>query len=220
MVQVGFLLCMVLGVTGKLAPFLLGYTDDPVRDEGNKISFRTGKTAIILHGLTGASILASFFIDIYSPRIGAGLRALIVTLHLFSFARIARPLKKKTTLMFFFHVSTWMIPLGLWTGFIFPQFRIATLHIIFLGGFSLMIFSFGMLIVLSHSRKAALLNGRLISMKIIGGFVLTAMVFRFLAEVISSKYMALIHSASGLWIVAALIWGGVTISKIIEGGNQ
>ncbi len=64
-----------------------------------------------------------------------------------------------------------LIGVGLWVGFLWPQFRIAALHIIFLGGFSLMIFSFGMLIVLSHSAKAALINSRLTPMKFIGSFV-------------------------------------------------
>jgi uncharacterized protein involved in response to NO len=140
-------------------------------------------------------------------------------LHMLTFARIARPLKKRTPLMFFFHISTWMIPLGLWIGFLWPSFRIAALHIVFIGGFSLMIFSFGMLIVLSHSAKAALLNSRLIPMRVIGAFVLLALVFRFFAEVVSSKYMLMIHMSSGLWVVAAIIWGSTTMPKIISGFN-
>ena len=82
-----------------------------------------------------------------------------------------------------------------------------------------MIFSFGLLIVLSHSAKAALLNTRLISMRVVGGFVLTAMIFRFIAEMISSQYVVLIHIASGLWVLAALLWAAMTIPKIIHGAN-
>jgi uncharacterized protein involved in response to NO len=219
MVQVGFLLCMVLGVTGKLAPFLLGYTDDPVADAGRQARFSSGKAALVFHGLTGSGLLASFFIDNVNPHIGAGLRAVLTTLHLVSFARIARPLKKKTTLMLFFHISTWMVPLGLWVAFLWPAFRIAALHIMFLVGFSLMIFSFGMLIVLSHSGKAAALNSRLIPMKATGTLVLVALISRFLAEVIPSQYRLLIHLSSGLWVLAALTWGCYTLPKIFRPGN-
>jgi uncharacterized protein involved in response to NO len=217
MVQVGFLLCMVLGVTGKLAPFLLGYTDDPQRDTQQRPGFGSGATALVLHGLTGAGLLASFFVDNLNPKVGAALRAVLVTVHMLAFARIGRPLKKKTTLMFFFHVSTWMVPLGLWVGLFWPSFRIAALHIVFIGGFSLMIFSFGMLIVLSHSAKAALINSRLIPMRAIGGLVLSALVLRFLAEVVPSEYMFMIHLSSGLWIIAALVWGAYTTPKILSG---
>jgi hypothetical protein len=219
MVQVGFLLCMVLGVTGKLAPFLLGYTEDPEQDDEKRLSFRTGKIAVVLHGLTGAALLGSFFVDNLNPKIGACVRAVVVTLHMLAFARIGRSLKKKTTLMFFFHISTWMVPLGLWIGFLWPSLRVAALHIVFIGGFGLMIFSFGMLIVLSHSAKAALLNSRLIPMKVIGTLVLTALVLRFLAEVASRKYMLMIHMSSGLWIAAALTWGVYTMPKILTGSN-
>ncbi len=216
MVQVGFMLCMVLGVTGKLAPFLFGYVDDPESEADRPSPLRTGKIAVALHGLTGAGILVSFFLDNLNPTIGAGLRAVLATMHLFTFARIGRPLRKKTTLMYFFYISTWMIPLGLWGGFFWPSFRIATLHVVFLGGFSLMIFSFGMLIVLSHSAKAALLNSRLIPMRVIGVSVLVALAFRLLAELVPSRYMLMIHMSSGLWVLAALIWGGVTLPKILS----
>lgn len=214
MMQVGFLLCMVLGITGKLAPFLLGYTDDPESGTENESGLRQGKTAVLIHGLTGAGLMLSFFLEPFSFRLGWGIRAALVTFHLLTFARIARPLKKKTTLMFLFHLSCWMIPLGLWIGFVWPNYRIASLHILFLGGFSLMIFSFGLLIVLSHSGKALLINSRLIPLKVVGSFVVCAMVLRFLAEVVAEKNILMIHMAAGFWLLAALVWGGYTFPKI------
>jgi uncharacterized protein involved in response to NO len=209
MVQVGFLLCMVLGVTGKLAPFLLGYVDDPEQSADSTSGLFRGKKVIVIHGLTGAAILVSFLIEAVSQKTAMGMRAVVVTAHLLSFARIARPLRKKTTLMVLFHISCWMIPLGLWVGFIWPNFRIAALHLLFIGGFSLMIFSFGTLIVLSHSLKAALINGRLVFLRVVGTFVLAAAIIRFLAETIPSRYAPFIHTSSGLWVLAALTWGVV-----------
>lgn len=215
MSQLGFLLCMVLGVTGKLAPFLLGYIDDPEQDSEKNPWFRERKNQVLIHGAAGAFLFLSFWVDGLSPKWGAGLRAVVVTLHLLFFARIARPLRKKTTLMFFFHLSCWMLPLGLWLAFLWPHFRIAALHVIFVGGFSLMIFSFGMLIVFSHSAKAALINTRLRPMKFIGVFVLGAVLLRFAAELVSARYLTLIHYSSGLWVVAALVWGVFVIPKML-----
>ena len=214
MVQVGFLLCMVLGITAKLAPFLTGYTDDPGCDEGRGRFCLPRSSEIITHGVTGALLLFSFFLEPYWPRLAFGLRATLATLHLLLFAKIGRPLRKKTATIVFFWISCWMIPLGFWLAFFLPQYRVAALHVVFIGGFSLMIFSFGMLVVLSHSGKAALLNGKLWALKTVGVMALLALGFRLSADFVPNGYMVFLHSASGFWIVGALIWLLYAIPKM------
>lgn len=202
MTQLGFLLCMVMGITGQLAPFLMGYTADP--EQGD--DFRKGRVAFVIHGLCGALLYASFWLIPWVERPAYLLRAVVVTVHLLLFARIARPVLKRTALIYFFTLSMWLIPVGLWTSALHPVYRIAALHFVFIGGFSLMIFSFGQLIILSHSQQAALLNGRLIPLKIVGSVVLAAMGMRVAADYFASAYMRLIHLSSGLWVLAALFW--------------
>lgn len=206
MVQIGFLLCMVLGITAKLAPFLMGYTAEPGCEDGVPRFVLPWKSEINLHGLIGAILLSTFFIEPSHPRIAMGLRALLSTLHLLLFAKIGRPLIKKTATIIFFWISCWMIPIGLWSAFLFPRYRIAALHIIFIGGFSLMIFSFGMLVVLSHSGKAMLLNGKLWALKFVGLMVFLALGFRLAADLVPEKYIIFLHSASGFWVVGAAVW--------------
>lgn len=202
MTQLGFLLCMVMGITGQLAPFLMGYTADP--EQGD--DFRKGPTAFLIHGICGALLYISFWMIPWMERPAYFLRAVVVTGHLLLFARITRPVRKKTALIYFFTLSMWMIPVGLWTAAFLPVYRIAALHFVFIGGFSLMIFSFGQLIVLSHSREAALLNGRLIPLKIVGSIVVAAALMRVSADFFGGAYMLLIHLSSGLWVLAALFW--------------
>lgn len=197
MIQLGFLLCMVMGITGQLAPFLMGYNADPETKSRNHPSW---------HAITGALLYMSFWMIPWMERPAYILRALVVTVHLLAFARIARPVLKKTALIYFFTLSMWMIVVGLWTAAALPAYRIAALHVVFIGGFSLMIFSFGQLIVLSHSQQAALLNGRLIPLKIVGSTVLLAMALRVSADFFSGTYMILIHLASGFWVLVAAFW--------------
>lgn len=214
MVQVGFLLCMVLGVTAKLAPFLMGYTAEPGCEDGFSIFHLPRKKEIVTHGLVGAAILGSFFLEPYSLRGAMGLRAIFSTVHLLWFAKIGRPLIKRTATIFLFWISCWMIPLGFWLAFLLPAYRVAALHVIFIGGFSLMIFSFGMLVVLSHSGKAALLNGKLWVLKTVGVLVLTALALRLSADFFPNKYMALLHAASGFWVLGAAVWLIYAIPKM------
>jgi uncharacterized protein involved in response to NO len=107
-----------------------------------------------------------------------------------------------------------MIPLGFWLAFLLPNYRVAALHVVFIGGFSLMIFSFGLLIVLSHSGRAKLLNGKLWTLKTVGGLALLALGFRIAADFIPERYMTFLHYASGLWVVAAVVWLIYAIPKM------
>lgn len=214
MVQVGFLLCMVLGVTAKLAPFLMGYTNDPGCEDGAKIFCLSRPSEIAVHGLSGFLIMASFFIEPMFQRVALGVRAAVVAVHLIWFAKIGRTLRKRTATIFFFWLSCWMIPLGLILMSLFPQYRVALLHVVFVGGFSLMIFSFGMLVVLSHSGKAALLNGKLWALKSVGIMAVIALGFRLLADFFPNRYMLFLHNASGFWVVAAVVWLLYAIPKM------
>jgi uncharacterized protein involved in response to NO len=184
----------------------MGYTGEPGCDEERATLIPKGAGAMWIHGGGGALLFASFWLIPVWERGALGLRAVVATAHLRLFARIARPVRKKTALIYFFTLSLWMIPAGLWLAFIVPRFRIAALHLVFIGGFSLMIFSFGQLVVLSHSRHAALLNGRLIPLKIVGVAVVLAALLRTTADFWSNAYMMLIHISSGLWVLAAGYW--------------
>jgi uncharacterized protein involved in response to NO len=154
----------------------------------------------------GILIAASFLIEPHHASWAAGLRAVTVLVHLNVFARIYRPPRKKTAYSFFFWIACWMVTLGLWAAFLWPDYRIAGLHLIFIGGFSLMIFSFGLLVILSHGADAELLNGRLIPLKIVGISILIAAALRYTADVDAWHYKIWIHAASGMWVVAAGFW--------------
>ena len=206
MIQVGFLLCMALGVTAKLAPFLMGYVAEPICEKGAFALRLIRSKELAAHATAGLLILASFFLAPFFPSVAMALRAMVVTAHLLLFARIGRPILKKTAVIFFFWISCWMIPLGLWVATLFPLYAVAGLHMTFIGGFSLMIFSFGMLVSFSHSGRAELLNGKLWSLKSVGTLIGLALGFRVAANVFPGHYVSFIHSASGFWVIGAALW--------------
>lgn len=204
MVQTGFLLCIVLGVTAKLAPFLLGHAEDPRAPPGPG-AVRLAE--VLPHGFTGALLLATFLAEPAAPSWMRAIRAAAATLHLVRFAGIARLPKKKSVTILLFWTACWMTPLGLWLAALFPARAVAFMHVTFIGGFSLMIFSFGLLVVLSHSGRAVLLNGPLWPLRIAGPLILGALALRVAADLVPAREIALLHSASGLWVLAAVIWG-------------
>jgi len=197
MLQLGFLLCLVLGIAGNLLPFLMGYSENRP----------TGSRAVLFHGLTGTLIFASFLVEAQSPKAAFWMRAFVASIHLLWFGRIGRKVKAKSIYVYFFWISCWMILAGLWSLALFPNYRLAGLHLIFISGFSLMIFSFGLMVVMSHAGKAIQLTRRLIPLQITGDCVLLAAVCRYIADVdVLRHYPFWIHLSSGFWLVAALIW--------------
>jgi uncharacterized protein involved in response to NO len=213
MVQLGFLLCAVLGVTGKLAPFLMGYGGlDPCDTPIERL--RNSPLSLVVHALTGLIIAASFVVEPTAPRAATAARALVVTAHMALFARFARLPARRETYRIFFSVSTWLVATGLCLEALFPIYRVAALHVTFIGGFSLMIFSFGSLVVLSHSARAADIAGPMRPLWWVGGAVLVAMVFRVSADLTSNRYMGLIHAASGTWVLAALGWLSYSLCRM------
>lgn len=202
----GYLLCLVLGIAGYLLPFLTGYAGDPSSDPEESPLRGLSASTLLLHGVTGLAILGSFFFPPSAAASGAYLRATAASVHFLTFGRLYRPLKKKAAHAIFFWTACWMMVLGLWATAIWPDLHIALEHILFIGGFSLLIFSFGTLVVVSHSAQAALLNSRLIVLKIVGGLTLAAMIFRVTADLDAWNYKRWIHFASGCWWLAAFIW--------------
>ena len=69
-----------------------------------------------------------------------------------------------------------------------------------------MIFSFGLLVVLTHGSEAQLLMGPLLPLKIVGATVLAAAGLRYAADMDAWHYQTWIHAASGAWVLAAGLW--------------
>jgi uncharacterized protein involved in response to NO len=214
MLQVGFLLCLVLGIAGYLAPFLTGYAGDPSCDPGVTPLRGINPVSVLFHSAAGALIATSFLYEAHRPAWATGVRAIVALMHLAIFGRIYRPLRKKTTYAFFFWIACWMVLAGLWAVYLWPDYRLAGLHLMFIGGFSLMIFSFGLMVILSHGAEAQLLMGPLLPLKIVGTAVLLAAAFRYAADVDGWRYKTWIHAASGTWVLAALLWLGYIFPKL------
>lgn len=196
MVQLGFLLCLVLAMTAFLTPFLTGYGDQ----QPQKISHKK------FHAIFGLGLLASFLIEPTVPRVASILRAGLVTTHMIVFGKLLQRNLKKAVYIRLFKISHYMIPLGLIVAALFPIYRIAALHITFIGGFSLMIFSFGSLVVLSHAAQAQLLNKPMKILWFVGISILMAMAIRVSADLFPIFYFKAIHYASGFWILGAATW--------------
>lgn len=207
MLQLGFLLSMVLGVGGYLAPFFMGYAADPSCSPKAGDGPACDSRLRLLHGLGGLMIAVSFFgVSVRWAQVGAIARACVAAGVFLLYSKITRAVRIKKPHVYLFVLSCWMVLAGLVVNAIWPDYRMAGLHLIFIGGFSLMIFAFGLLVILSHGEDGGLLATRLIPLQVIGALVVIAAGMRVMAELDVERYRGWIHSASGAWVLAGAGW--------------
>src|SRR5581483_10039766 len=150
----GMTLVLVLGVGGFLGPRLLGFDRLPVvqivglEDEhvrSQAISKRT------IYTVVGVLLAISLFVQY-----GIGIpwmsfvRAGVASYVLFTTVNPWRKPAHRTTLAWCVWTSIWITMLGLWLVAFVPKYQVDFLHVLFIGGFSLIILAVGMRVTLSH----------------------------------------------------------------------
>lgn len=207
MAQQGFLLSVVLGVGGFMAPRLMGRGGLTVSGLDAAQARRVRRRRIGLHVLAGALVWASYWLE-GSGRGSAAylLRATIVTAELCWTSRLYRPPSTNELYVRFVWVSLWMIVVGLWGAGAYIRFRVAMLHIVFLGGFNLMVFGVATMVVLSHGGEGHRLREPLWVFPVVAVGLAIAMVVRLAAEVAPEHFFPLLGVAAGSWSIAGVSW--------------
>ena len=205
MVQQGFALGAVLGVGGFLAPRLFGRPARAPAAPG--VMPETVRRRLQWHGLAGLLFFATFWVE------GAGAvgpaylgRAAVATGELWWTTQLLRPPATQDIYVRFLWVSLWLVLAGLWGAGLVPAARVVMLHLVFLGGLSLMIFAIGTMVVLSHTGDAQALRGPLWIWRIVGWGVGAALAARVAAEWQPERYFLWLGLASSAWLVAGISW--------------
>ena len=201
----GTVLAMVTGVAGFMAPRLMGH---PVVMGGPDVSpVSLQRRRLQRHAMAALLFLASFLVE------GAGavraaylLRAAVVTAVLATSTRCYRIPRAQDLYVWFLWASLWLILAGLWGAGLWPRYRVTLLHLVFIGGLSLMIFSVATMVVLSHAGQGHRLRGWLWVLPVIGIGVLGAITSRLAADLHPAAYNLLIGMAAACWIIPAAAW--------------
>lgn len=212
MVQQGFVLSIVLGVGGFLAPRLMGtfkiqkavVPDNPCARQGASGFVRT---QWLIHAVGGLLLLSSFFLEAFNfIFLSHGLRAILVSFFLIrSRSWVLKPLLKLQYVKLLW-LSMWMVACGCWLVFFFPDQQIALLHLIFIGGYSLMTFAVATMVIYSHAGMPEKLNQHSRGLSITAGCVLVALVLRVGCLFFPEYYFPILAGASLVWILGAVVW--------------
>jgi uncharacterized protein involved in response to NO len=143
----GFVTGLVLGVGGSLLPALTR-GEDAVTVRAQEPG--RARRAPGLHGLAALAFFASFPIEaLLDARIGMWLRAIAATGALALAAGLRRAPALPGFLWRLVWLAAWLVPLGYWLAALAPSLRTAALHVVFVGGFTLLTLAIAAHVVLS-----------------------------------------------------------------------
>jgi uncharacterized protein involved in response to NO len=201
----GFLLSIVIGIGGFLGPRLMGtFKLAPARAAD---AVRARRMKMFFHLSAGALVFLSFVLEGAGNVRGAfALRAAVVTAVMASTGALALKPANRDSIVPGVWVSFWMIALGHWAVALKPDFRTAWLHLVFLGGYSLMTFSVATMVIVSHAGEAARLRRPLAALNVVYAALAVALGTRLASPFFPEHYFKLLAFASAVWSAAGVVW--------------
>jgi uncharacterized protein involved in response to NO len=202
----GMVLLLVLGVGGFLGPRLLGFAALP--KFAGEFKSDTADRKVFLYKVAAVALLLSVIAEYgFGYAAMAFLRAAVATSVILSTIRPWRLPATRTTLAWSVWIAHWLVILSLWLVAAAPRYRIDLLHVLFIGGFTLLIFAVGTRVTLSHGGHQLELERRSWPLRIALGTGMVAMLARVGAPFAAFSYFQHLAFASLFWTVGILFWG-------------
>ncbi|MHB8381409.1 MAG: NnrS family protein [Candidatus Binataceae bacterium] len=201
MVEQGVFLCLAVGIGALVLPLVGGAPPPPDLDSSPREAWKA-----LAYACAGVAIFTSLMMEQAGfERSGPLLRAIVVALGL-GLGGGAWRLPSKTGLhRQLVWLSAWLMPVGLIVSAIWPDYRVPALHILFIGGFSLLVFGVATHVALGHLNMDQLALGRPPVVIILGTAFMLALLVRLAADA-SNTYFLYLGWAASLWIAGSAVW--------------
>jgi uncharacterized protein involved in response to NO len=211
----GMTLLLVLGVGGFLGPGLLGFGKlTLIQVGGIGEQKQPSVTKRDLYMAAGAlillSIIAEYVMADLHPSVALWMAYIRVIVATAVIGAALRPWKlpvTRTTLSWCVYTSILLTLAGLWLAVLMPVYRVDMLHVMFIGGFTLLILAVGMRVTLSHGGHGFATEQKNWPLRV--GLILgtIAMLSRVGAPFSPKAYAMHLALASALLIIALVFWG-------------
>ena len=208
----GMVLLLVLGVGGFLGPRLMGFAQMPDFQSlstvaRNRRPVYAGAGIVIVFGLAAEYGWGAAW--------GAPLRAAVASALIAETIRPWRLPATRTTLSWCVWTSFLLLVSGLWISALWPPYRVDFLHIVFVGGFSLLILAVGARVTLSHGGHSLAAEQRSWPLRTAAASIVVAMFARIGAPFAPASYFEHLALAALLWIAGASI-GGFYLLRLLR----
>jgi uncharacterized protein involved in response to NO len=203
LVEQAFFFCLVMGTGALVLPLMGGATPPP--DLGSSPAVTR---AALGYAAAGLAVIATVVAEAAgSERLAPIARGLVVGLVLARgagvFGRLDRPGWNRRVA----RLAAGLVPVGPILAGLLPDFRVAALHVTFMGGFGLLAFAVGTHVTASHLEMPDVRDGRAPVVATVASAVLVAMAGRVIADG-TATYFEHLASAAAVWIAGTAIWVG------------
>jgi len=213
----GMVLLLVLGVGGFLGPRLLGFAPMPVPQIASvtpvkrRTSLYLAAAAVVIGSLVGQYGLG------FEPLAYA--RAATVSAVLLPTMKPWRRPASPTTVAWCVWTGVWLVIAGSWLAAAAPAYRVDFLHVLFMGGFTLLVMAVATRVTLSHGGHS--LEGERRSWPLRLGMAggLFALAARVGATFTPNAFFELLALAGVVWLAGVLFWG-VALLRLIVGRTE
>ncbi len=196
-----FVLLPILGV----APFFIGrLLDLPGSDLPESRAFPPEwKRQAAFNALIGIAIIASFMLESFVQSRAAGwIRVAAIAVYLAG----RMPWRGRTFLADYLRTGLLFIFAGFTMIALWPNYRIGSLHTVFITGFNLIVFTVATRVVLGHSGNLERLKTRLWFFIAMSALLFFAMASRVTADLSPRARIIHLLAAAICWLAASLIW--------------
>jgi uncharacterized protein involved in response to NO len=209
-VQQGVFLCFTVGVGSLILPLMSGAA--PPADLGSSPR-ETAKA--LAYTATGLGFLVSFVLEAAGWSRGGPLLRAFVDAAGIGMAGAWRPPRKPGLHRRLAWASLWMMPIGLAASGLLPDYRVAALHVLFIGGFGLLAFAVATHVSLAHLGLEQLASGRPPAVVVLGICLALALAARIAADV-SNTYFEHLGWAAACWILGSAVWLGFLCPRLLR----
>jgi uncharacterized protein involved in response to NO len=211
----GFVLYLVLGIGGFLLPRFLKLPAKPELPESREPSPEWTRRALFAFAV-GAVLLASFVVEVFAtaPRIAGLMRFVTAAVFLALEIPLHRAEGRGVTITRCLHLAVVLLVLGLLFPVLWPPQRVAGLHLVFIGGFTLMTFTVATRVVLGHSGQGHLFTQPFLFLRATAALLVAGALFRIVGDFALSVRGPLLDWASYLWMLAAAVWSWRVLPRV------
>ncbi len=217
MLTEGMILLLVLGVGGFLGPRLLGFAQMPLVQIGGQLPRRR----IGLYLAAGVALALTLVFE-YGANVPplAYVRAAIASAVLLVTLTPWRAPAVRSTLAWCVWTACWLVIAALWLSAIAPAHRVEFLHVLFMGGFTLLILAVGTRVTLSHGGHGLDAERRSWPLRIGMATGLLALVARVAAGFAQESFFEHLAWAAAFWIAGVAFWGIHLVRLIFGSGSN
>lgn len=200
LVEQGVFLCLTLGVGSLILPLMGG-----MAPPADLLSSPRERAKAIGYGLAGIALLLSFVAEALGSLRAAPLVRATVHVAVLGVSGVWKIPGKPGLHRRLAWISIWLMPVGLVLAAAAPSYRVAALHVLFIGGFGMLTFAVATHVSLSHLGLERLALGNPPAVIVLAVAFALSLAARLGAD-LTHSHLAHLGSAAALWIFGSAVW--------------